>query len=66
MGIGDWGLDDRYKPEEKRSLEEIIVSKADNEEEAEASVLSGYYEEIVNDSEIGELEDPEVTNIEEV
>ena len=40
--------------------------KADSIEEAEDFVLNGEYDEIVDDSEEGEMEDPEVTNIERV
>ena len=35
-------------------------------EEAEEYALSGDYDEITQDSEEGEMEDPEVTNIEQV
>ena len=40
--------------------------KADSMEEAEDFVLNGEYDEIIQDSEEGEMEDPEVTNIEQV
>ena len=40
--------------------------KANSMEEAEDFVLNGEYDEIVQDSEEGEMEDPEVTNIEQV
>jgi hypothetical protein len=40
--------------------------EANSEEEAEDFVLSGYYDEVVQDSEEGEMENPEVTNIEQV
>lgn len=40
--------------------------EADSIEEAEEYVLSGEYDEVVQDSEEGEMEDPEVTLIERV
>lgn len=40
--------------------------KANDEDQAEDFVLNGEYDEIVQDSEEGEMEDPEVTNIEQV
>ena len=40
--------------------------KANSMEEAEDFVLNGDYDEVVQDSEEGEMEDPEVTNIEQV
>ena len=36
---------------------------ADSEEEAEEYVLSGDYDEITQDSEEGEMEDPEVVEV---
>ena len=39
---------------------------ANDEDQAEDFVLNGEYDEIVQDSEEGEMEDPEVTNIEQV
>ena len=44
----------------------IYRVNADSEEEAEEYALSGDYDEITQDSEEGEMEDPEVTNIEQV
>ena len=40
--------------------------KADDEDQAEDFVLNGEYDEIVQDSEIDEIENPEITNIEQV
>lgn len=40
--------------------------KANDVDEASDLVLSGTYDEVVQDSEEGEMEDPEVTNIEQV
>ena len=40
--------------------------EADDEDQAEIFVLNGEYDEIVEDSEEGEMENPEVTNIEQV
>ena len=40
--------------------------EANDEDQAEDFVLNGKYDEIVQDSEEGEIEDPEVTNIEQV
>lgn len=44
--------------------ETIFRVKANNEDEAEELVLSGDFDEVTADSEIGELEDPDVLNIE--
>lgn len=44
--------------------ETIYSVVASDEEEAEALVLSGNYDEIINDSEEGEMEDPYVLDIE--
>lgn len=44
--------------------ETIFRIKASNEEEAEELVLSGNYDEVIADSEIGEVEDSEVLSIE--
>ena len=40
--------------------------KANDEDQAEDFVLNGEYDEIVQDSEEGEMEDPEVTSVERV
>ncbi len=40
--------------------------EADDIDEASDLVLAGTYDEVVQDSEEGEMEDPEVTNIERV
>ena len=40
--------------------------RANDVDEASDLVLSGTYDEVVEDSEEGEMEDPEVTNIEQV
>ena len=40
--------------------------KANDIDEASDLVLSGTYDEVVQDSEEGEMEDPEVTSIEQV
>lgn len=45
--------------------ETIYSVVASDEEEAEALVLSGNYDEIINDSEEGEMEDPDVIDIEQ-
>ena len=44
--------------------ETIYSVVASNEEEAEALVLSGNYDEIIHDIEEGEMEDPDVIDIE--
>jgi hypothetical protein len=44
--------------------ETIYSVVASDEEEAEALVLSGNYDEIIDDSEEGEMEDPDVIDIE--
>ena len=44
--------------------ETIFRVKASNEDEAEELVLSGDFDEVIADSEIGELEDPEILDIE--
>ena len=41
----------------------IYRVNANSEEEAEEYVLTGYYEEITQDSEEGEMEDPEVVEV---
>jgi hypothetical protein len=46
--------------------ETVFRVEADSTEEAEDLVLNGEYDEIVQDSEEGEMEDPEVTSIERV
>lgn len=40
--------------------------EANDVDEASDLVLSGIYDEVVQDSEEGEMEDPEITNIEQV
>lgn len=40
--------------------------KANDEDQAEDFVLNGEYDEIVQDSEIDEMQNPEITNIEQV
>ena len=40
--------------------------KANSEEEAEDFVLNGDYDEIVQDSEEGEMENPDIVNVEQV
>ena len=46
--------------------ETVYRVEANSEEEAEDFVLSGDYDEVVQDSEQGEMENPEVTSIEQV
>ena len=46
--------------------ETVFKVKADDEDQAEIFVLNGEYDEVVQDSEEGEMEDPEVMNIEQV
>ena len=46
--------------------ETIFRVKANDEDQAEDFVLNGEYDEVVQDSEEGEMEDPEVTSIEQV
>lgn len=46
--------------------ETIYTILASNEEEAEALVVSGNYDELTYDSEIGEIEDPDIIDIEEL
>lgn len=43
--------------------ETVYRVEAENEEEAEALVLSGNYDEVVQDSEEGEMQDPDVVDI---
>lgn len=45
--------------------ETIYSIVASNEEEAEALVLSGNYDDVVLDCEEGEVEDPDVIDVEE-
>ena len=48
-----------------RVVEHITTYRvnANSEEEAEEYVLSGNYDEIIQDSEEGEMEDPEVVEV---
>ena len=48
-----------------RVVEHITTFRveADDPEEAEEMVLSGDYDEVVEDSEQGEMEDPEVVDV---
>ena len=43
--------------------ETVYKVEAEDAEEAESLVLSGYYDEIIEDSEQGEMEDPDVVDI---
>lgn len=43
--------------------ETIYRVKANNEEEAEELTLEGYYDEVISDSEEGEMQDPDVIEI---
>ena len=43
--------------------ETVYIVDADDSEEAEEMVLSGNYDEVVEDSEQGEMEDPEVIDV---
>ena len=43
--------------------ETIYIVDADSPEEAEEMVLAGDYDEVVEDSEQGEMEDPEVVDV---
>lgn len=40
--------------------------EADSEYEAEELVTEGYYDEVLSDDEMGEMEDPEIIEIREV
>jgi hypothetical protein len=46
--------------------ETVFRVEADSLDEAADLVLAGTYDEVVQDSEQGEMEDPEVTSIERV
>lgn len=46
--------------------ETIYRVTASNEEEAEELVISGNYDEITHDCEEGEVEDPDIINVEEL
>lgn len=46
--------------------ETVYRVKADSEEEAADFVLGGEYEEVVQDSEEGEMENPDVVGVERV
>lgn len=46
--------------------ETVYTVHAESEEEAEELVLSGNYDEIVGDSELGEVEEVDVINIKEL
>lgn len=43
--------------------ETIFRVTAEDEAEAESLVLSGMYEEVIGDNEVGEVEDPDVIDI---
>jgi len=43
--------------------ETVYMVDADDPEEAEEMVLSGNYDEVIEDSEQGEMEDPEVVDV---
>lgn len=43
--------------------ETVFMVDADDPEEAEDMVLHGDYDDIVDDSELGEMEDPEVLDV---
>ena len=61
-----WTIDANF-PKFKASLFRYKTEdiKLHNEEEAEELVLCGNYDEIVHDVEEGEIEDPDVINIEQ-
>ena len=40
--------------------------EADSEDEAEELITRGFYDDVISDDEEGEMEDPEVTNIEKL
>lgn len=46
--------------------ETIYRVLASNEEEATNLVLEGNYDEITHDAELGDVEDPDVSNVEEI
>jgi hypothetical protein len=46
--------------------ETIYRVEANSEEEAEDFVLNGDYDEVVQDSEEGEMENPDIINVEQV
>ena len=46
--------------------ETIFRVEADSEEEAEDFVLNGDYDEVVQDSEQGEMENPDIISVEKV
>ena len=46
--------------------ETIYRVKANNEEEAEELILTGDYDEVINDSEIGDMEEYEILDIKQV
>ena len=54
-----------YEVTLNRVVEHITTFRveADDPEEAEEMVLSGDYDEVVEDSEQGEMEDPEVIDV---
>ena len=57
-----------YEISMHRVVEHETVYKvtADSADEAEELVMSGYYDEIIADSEEGEMEDPSIISIERV
>lgn len=65
-GIKEYQIDNMLIEFIKSKIEETTYSVlASNEEEAEALVLSGNYDQIIDDTEEGEMEDCDVINIEQ-
>ena len=46
--------------------ETVYRVKASNEEEAKELIMSDNYDELISDSELADIEDSDVTNIEQV
>ena len=46
--------------------ETVYSVEADSEDEAERLVTEGYYDNVLSDDEIGEMEDPDIIDIKKV
>ena len=57
-----------YKVTLHRLVEHETIYKvtAESEEDAEIKILEGYDEEVIEDSEIGDIQDPDVIDITEI
>lgn len=52
-----------HRVTERETVYSVI---ADSEEEAEELITEGYYDEVLSDDEMGEMEDPEIIDIKRI